>query len=123
MPVKKKKLPACYGEKKEWNQEQKSNEPDSPDIHDEKKNRQHSNQQKPEDTVDYRIKTFLDLITPTVAKFNIDHIIFGNTYRCVWAVRDYQTSTKEQALLRGLGEKDGVTKRTSARTSNHPSAT
>ncbi len=58
---------------------------------------------------DARIKGFTDLIAPAAVKFNTDHILCGDTYRCVWAVRDYPTSTKEQALLRGLGERDGVT--------------
>ena len=40
-----------------------------------------------------------------------DHFICGNTYRCVWALREYPTSTDEQAILRHLGEKDGVTLR------------
>ena len=35
----------------------------------------------------------------------------GNTYRCVWALREYPTATDEQAILRHLGEKDGVTLR------------
>jgi len=56
-----------------------------------------------------KVKNFVDLIAPSTMKFNTDHFICGNTYRCVWAVRDYQTSTQEQAILRGLGEKDGVT--------------
>ena len=56
-----------------------------------------------------RVKSFADLITPAAIRFYTDHIICGDTYRCVWAVRDYPTSTKEQALLRGLGERDGVT--------------
>ena len=58
---------------------------------------------------DARVKGFPDLIAPAAVKFNTDHILCGDTYRCVWAVRDYPTSTKEQALLRGLGERDGVT--------------
>ena len=54
-----------------------------------------------------RVKSFADLITPAAIRFYTDHIICGDTYRCVWAVRDYPTSTKEQALLRGLGEQIG----------------
>ena len=54
-------------------------------------------------------KSFLDMIAPSVVKFNVDHYIFGNTYRCVWALREYPTSTQEQAILRHLGEKNGVT--------------
>jgi type IV secretory pathway VirB4 component len=57
------------------------------------------------------IKEFLDMISPGIIKFNTDHIICGNTYRCVWALREYPTTTDEQAILRHLGEKDGVTLR------------
>jgi len=58
---------------------------------------------------DVRVKEFLDMIAPSVIKFNTDHIICGNTFRCVWALREYPTATEEQAILRHLGEKDGVT--------------
>ena len=30
-----------------------------------------------------RIQEFLDMIAPSVIKFNTDHFICGNTYRCV----------------------------------------
>src|SRR5574344_89666 len=60
---------------------------------------------------DTHIKEFLDMISPGIIKFNTDHIICGNTYRCVWALREYPTTTDEQAILRHLGEKDGVTLR------------
>ena len=63
------------------------------------------------DTRDEKIKTFIDMIAPSIIKFNTDHFICGNTYRCVWALREYPTSTSEQAILRHLGEKDGVTLR------------
>lgn len=56
-------------------------------------------------------KTFLDMIAPSVIKFFTDYFICGNTFRCVWALREYPTSTSEQAILRYLGEKDGVTLR------------
>lgn len=51
------------------------------------------------------------MIAPSIIKFNTDHFICGNTYRCVWALREYPTITNEQAILRHLGEKDGVTLR------------
>lgn len=60
---------------------------------------------------DVKIKDFLDMIAPGVIKFNTDHFICGNTFRCVWALREYPTSTSEQAILRHLGDKDGVTLR------------
>lgn len=46
-----------------------------------------------------------------MVKFEVDHYIFGNTYRCVWALREYPASTESQAILRHLGEKSGVTLR------------
>jgi len=39
-----------------------------------------------------RVKKFLDMIAPSVIKFNTDHIICGNTFRCVWALREYPNS-------------------------------
>ncbi len=60
---------------------------------------------------DVRIKEFLDMIAPSIIKFNVDHILCGNTYRCVWALREYPTATDEQAILKHLGEKDGITLR------------
>lgn len=57
------------------------------------------------------IRSFLDCIAPGVVKFEVDHYIFGSTYRCVWALREYPASTESQAILRHLGEKSGVTLR------------
>ena len=57
------------------------------------------------------IQEFLDMIAPSVIRFETDHFICGNTFRCVWALREYPTSTDEQAILSHLGEKDGVTLR------------
>ena len=72
------------------------------------KNRKRTAAQEPEDV---RIQEFLDMIAPSVIKFNTDHFICGNTYRCVWAFREYPTATEDQAILRHLGEKDGITLR------------
>ena len=58
-----------------------------------------------------RTKDFVDMIVPSTIKFYTDYFICGNTFRCVWALREYPTSTSDQALLRYLGEKDGVTLR------------
>ena len=58
-----------------------------------------------------KVKSYLDMIAPSVLKFFPDHFICGNTFRCVWALREYPTQTDEQALLRHLGEKDGITLR------------
>ncbi len=62
-------------------------------------------------TENVQVKSFLDMIAPSVVKFFPDYFICGNTYRCVWALREYPTSTNEQAILRHLGEKDGLTLR------------
>lgn len=55
------------------------------------------------------VQEFLDMISPSTIRFFTDYLICGNTYRSVWAIREYPTATDEQALLRYLGEKDGVT--------------
>ena len=64
---------------------------------------------KSKTTEDAKIKSFLDMIAPSVIKFFPDYFICGNTYRSVWALREYPTTTEEQAILKHLGEKDGVT--------------
>lgn len=58
-----------------------------------------------------RIKEFLDMCSPSVLKFYPDYYICGGTYRSVWAIREYPTDTDEQALLRHLGDRSGVTLR------------
>ena len=45
-----------------------------------------------------RLKSFLDMIAPSVIQFYTDHYICGNTFRSVWALREYPTSTDEQAI-------------------------
>ena len=64
---------------------------------------------KEKETVDVKIKSFVDMIAPSVVKFQTDYFICGNTCRSVWALREYPTTTEEQAILKHLGEKDGVT--------------
>ena len=61
----------------------------------------------PQGREEANIKSFLDMIAPSVVSFMPDHFICGNTYRCVWALREYPTSTDEQAILRHLGERMG----------------
>ena len=56
-----------------------------------------------------RVKDFLDMIAPGIIEFKPDWFVCGNTYRCVWALREYPTMTEEQAILRNIGEMDGVT--------------
>lgn len=60
---------------------------------------------------DTKIKDFIDMIAPGIIKFQTDYFVCGNTFRSVWALREYPTVTEEQAILRHLGEKDGVTLR------------
>lgn len=65
------------------------------------------------------VQDFLDMICPSAIKFYPDHYIMGNTYRSVWALREYPAGTDEQAILRHLGEKDGVTLRMYTRYVTH----
>lgn len=58
----------------------------------------------------YELKNFVDLIAPSVMDFkHPTYYCIGNTYRRTWAVREYATTTEKLALLKTLGEKDGVT--------------
>ncbi len=58
-----------------------------------------------------RTKDFFDMVLPGVLKFQSDHYILGDSYRCVWAVREYPPSTEEQAVLSQLADRSGVTLR------------
>ena len=58
-----------------------------------------------------RTKDFFDCILPGVVRFYTDHYIIGNSFRCVWAVREYPPSTEEQAILSQLADRSGVTLR------------
>ena len=60
---------------------------------------------KPDEETE-NLKAFLDMIAPSIVKFETGYYICGNTFRCVWALREYPTQTDEQALLRHLGEKE-----------------
>ena len=55
------------------------------------------------------VKNFFDLVAPGVIKFNPDHYIVGDTYRCVWAIREYPPISSDQAILARFGDKEGVT--------------
>ena len=56
-----------------------------------------------------RVKDFFDMISPATMKFGADHFICGDTYRSVWAVREYPPQTSDQAILCHLGDKENVT--------------
>jgi hypothetical protein len=58
-----------------------------------------------------QIQDLLDMCAPSVIRIFADYYICGSTYRSVWALREYPTETNEQAILRHLGEKSGVTLR------------
>ena len=62
-----------------------------------------------EDEEEIKVQDYLDMIAPSTIRFYTEYFICGNSYRSVWALREYPTSTDEQALLRYMGEKDGVT--------------
>ncbi len=53
-------------------------------------------------------KDFLDMVAPSVVKFNTDSSIIGGAYHTFLALRGYAASTEELALLSQLGAKDGV---------------
>ena len=65
----------------------------------------------PEQVEEIRTKDFFDMILPGTIKFLSDHYIVGDSYRCVWAVREYPPSTEEQAILSQLADRNGVTLR------------
>ena len=65
----------------------------------------------PEQTEEIRTKDFFDMILPSTVKFLSDRYILGDSYRCVWAIREYPPSTEEQAILSRLADKSGVTLR------------
>lgn len=63
----------------------------------------------PEEQEIIRTKDFFDCILPGTVRFFTDHYIVGDSYRCVWAVREYPPSTEEQAILSQLADRNGVT--------------
>ena len=65
----------------------------------------------PEQAEEIRTKDFFDMILPGSIKFLSDHYIVGDSYRCVWAIREYPPSTEEQAILSQLADRNGVTLR------------
>lgn len=65
----------------------------------------------PEQAEEIRTKDFFDCILPGTVKFMSDHYILGDSYRCVWVIREYPPSTEEQAILSQLADRSGVTLR------------
>lgn len=60
---------------------------------------------------DIRIKDFFDRILPSTIKFSTDHYIIGDSYRCVWAIKEYPPTTEELALFSQLADRNNVTVR------------
>ena len=63
----------------------------------------------PERLEEIRTKDFFDMLLPGAVLFYADHYVLGDSYRCVWAIRDYPPSTEDQAILSQLGDRSGVT--------------
>ena len=55
------------------------------------------------------VKDFFDMAVPGAIKFNVDHFICGDSFRCVWAIREYPPMTTDQAILSRFGDKEAVT--------------
>ena len=55
------------------------------------------------------VKDFFDMIVPSTVKFNVDHYICGDSYRSVWAIKEYPPQTSNQAILSRFGDKEAVT--------------
>lgn len=56
-------------------------------------------------------KSFFDCIAPATIKFYANYFLVGDTYRCVWVIREYPPSTEEQAILFHLADHSGITLR------------
>ena len=65
----------------------------------------------PAQAEEIRVKNFFDQVLPGTIKFLSDHYVLGDSYRCVWAIREYPPSTEEQAILAQLADRSGVTLR------------
>ena len=68
-------------------------------------------EQTTEELEEIRTKDFFDCIAPSTIRFLSDHYIVGDTYRSVWALREYPPSTETQAILSQLADRNGVTLR------------
>ena len=58
-----------------------------------------------------KTKDYFDCIAPSTIKFMNNYYIVGDSYRCVWAIREYPPSTEEQAMLAKIADRNGVTLR------------
>ena len=64
-----------------------------------------------EEMEEIRIKDFFDRVLPSTIKFMSDHYIVGDTYRCVWAIKEYPPTTEELSLFSQLADRNNVTLR------------
>lgn len=62
-----------------------------------------------EEIEEIRIKDFFDRILPSTIKFNTDYYILGDSYRCIWAIREYPPTTEELALFSTLADRNNIT--------------
>ena len=56
--------------------------------------------QLPEEVVhsESYVKDFFDMVVPTTVKFNVDHFVCGDSFRCVWAIKEYPPQTTDQSV-------------------------
>lgn len=64
-----------------------------------------------EEIEEIRIKDFFDRILPSTIKFSTDHYIIGDSYRCVWAIKEYPPTTEELALFSQFADRNNVSLR------------
>lgn len=64
-----------------------------------------------EEIEEIRIKDFFDRILPSTIKFSTDHYVIGDSYRCVWAIKEYPPTTEELALFSQLADRNNVSLR------------
>ena len=57
------------------------------------------------------IKDFFDRILPSTIRFFSDSYICGNSYKCVWAVKEWPPTTDDFAILSHLADRNNVTLR------------
>lgn len=56
-----------------------------------------------------RTKSFFDMILPSTIKFSTEHYVCCDSYRCVWAIKEYPPTTEELALFSTLADRNNLT--------------
>ena len=70
------------------------------------------NKKKKEEKLErLQTKDFFDCIAPGVIRFMPDYYIVGDSYRSVWAIREYPPITEQQAIFSRIADRTGVTLR------------